>query len=102
LSTPSNLLFPNHYLEIIFRDLNINSIRIPNSNPGSSVPCTLSSLFLGIPARNQNEPQCIVHKLDTFHGTIIVRVQQIANLVVGTYQITLDDFLLPDLINPVL
>lgn len=75
--------YPAHYLEIVFRDLDMTSIRSPYNTPGSQVPCTLSSLFLAL-TRTQS-PLCIVQKLDIILGTIVMRVTQIGNLVIGNY-----------------
>jgi hypothetical protein len=94
----SPLTYPSHYFEIVFRDLDMTSIRSPYNTPGSTVPCTLSSLFVAL-ARTQS-PLCIIQKLDVILGTIIVRVTQIGKISMGTYQFTFDDFLLPDLISP--
>lgn len=42
----SPLTYPSHYFEVIFRDMDMNSIKTTYQTPGSKVPCTLSALFV--------------------------------------------------------
>lgn len=99
LNINSPLIYPRHYLEIVFRDMDITAIQFPYNTPGSYVPCTLSSLFLAVAGANQ-PPHCIVQQIDIWHGTILLRVVSIGNLVAGDYVVTLDNFLLPDMTSP--
>ena len=78
----------------------MTSIRPPYNIPGSKVPCSLSSLFVSLlPARKQT-PACVFQTADLTVGTVVVKVTQIGNIIAGAYQLTFDDFLLPDLISP--
>jgi hypothetical protein len=52
-----------------------------------------------VPPRNQT-PVCIVQTADLTVGTIVVKATQIGNIIPGAYQLTFDDFLLPDMVNP--
>ena len=52
-----------------------------------------------MPPRKQ-APVCIVQTADLTVGTIVVKATQIGNIIPGAYQLTIDDFLLPDMVNP--
>lgn len=92
----SNYLYPNHYLEIYFQDINYNSIKPPYNQVGAKVPCILSSQF--VTAGRTKGPTCIVNYMNAYHGDLVLRVTEIGNLPVSnTYNITLDNFLIPDL-----
>jgi hypothetical protein len=41
-----------------------------------------------------------VQTADLTVGTIVVKATQIGNIIPGAYQLTFDDFLLPDMVNP--
>lgn len=95
----SPLTYPRHYFEVVFRDLDMSSIKSAYKTPGSKVPCTLSSLFVAVAGKKQS-PFCIVQTLDLKVGTIVIRATQIGNIIIGEYTLTFDDFLLPDLVSP--
>jgi hypothetical protein len=78
----------------------MTSIKTAYKTPGSKVPCTLSALFPSLPLPRTQAPLCIVQTLDLTVGTIVIRVTQIGNIIIGAYILTFDDFLLPDLISP--
>lgn len=82
--------------------MDISAIQIPYNIAGAYVPCTLSSLFVKITGKTQS-PHCIVQQIDKndrAHGTILLRVVSFGSLVMGNYVVTLDNFLLPDMTNP--
>jgi hypothetical protein len=54
---PSN--YPQHYFEILFRDIDVSSLSAIYQIPGAKVPCTLSSLFIPVTGRTQL-PLCTV------------------------------------------
>ena len=91
--------YPKHYLEIVFKDLTLSSVQLQYQTPGATVPCTLSALFLPIASRIE-PPHCVVANIDIYLGTILLRITDIGALVTGTYTVTLDNFLLPDMTTP--
>lgn len=88
--------YPNHYLEFLFRDIDISAIPVPNNVVGTTVPCTFSSLFVAIAGRPS--PSCVIGQTDNL-GTLTIRITQIGNLLMGPYQLSLDFFTLPSLAN---
>ena len=89
-------IYPTHYLEIHFEDINMNAIKAPYNEIGNEVPCTLSSHF--VTAGRTNGPHCIVNQVHVPHGDLVIRVVEIGALPQSnSYQISLDDFIMPDL-----
>lgn len=86
---PSN--YPQHYFEILFRDIDVSSLKAIYQIPGTKVPCTLSALFLPVTGRTQL-PLCNVQLQEIVLNTIIVRVTQIGSIASGSYRLTFDDF----------
>lgn len=43
--------YPQHYLEIVLKDLDLSAIQIAYRTPGATIPCTLSSNFLLVASR---------------------------------------------------
>ncbi len=43
INFPANLIYPSHYFEIHFQDINYQAIRPPYNQVGMKVPCTLSA-----------------------------------------------------------
>ena len=100
INITSTMEYPKHYLQIIFKDIDINSIRSiyrPSATTyGSEIPCTFNYLIIPVSTRKL-QPRCIATVLDLMHSTMVIRITDIGNIVPGTYQITIDDFLLPDM-----
>lgn len=97
VSFSSGLSYPNHYVEVVFEDINFDAIKAPYNTEGSEVPCTLSSDFVPADGRT-NSPHCVVNYVHEGHGTLVVRVVEIGSLAASTsFTLSLDDFLLPDL-----
>ena len=59
LTFSSSLTYPDHYLEIVFEDINFDAIKSPYNIIGSSVPCTLSADFTS--AGRTYDPFCVVN-----------------------------------------
>lgn len=96
-ANPSN--YPQHYFEILFRDIDVSSLKAIYQLPGTKVSCTLSALFLPVAGRTQ-KPLCNVHLQEILLNTVIVRVTQIGNIAAGAYRLTFDDFKLPNMVTP--
>lgn len=89
-------VYPSHYFEVHFQDINFNAIKAPYNQKGIKIPCTLSSQF--VTAGRQNGPRCIVNHVHEAHGDLVIRVTEIGPLPLSnSYKLSLDDFLLPDL-----
>lgn len=86
--------YPEHYLEIILKDLDLSCLHPQYQKPGSTIPCTLSSLMTGVTGRSQ-PVHCIVANLEIYTSTILLRVADVGPMASGTYNLTLDDFVLP-------
>ena len=96
VSFSSSLTYPDHYLEIVFQDLNFDAIKSPYNSVGSNVPCTLSSDFTS--AGRTYNPHCIVNYVHEAHRDLVLRVVELGALTASSsYKLSLDDFLLPDL-----
>lgn len=94
LGFTSSLVYPSHYLEIYFQDLDMASIKAPYNQLGGKVPCTLTGF---VSAGRANTPRCVINHVDVVHGDLVLRVVEIGALSAGSYRVALDDFLLPDL-----
>jgi hypothetical protein len=83
--------YPDHYIELTFFDLTSSAFTGYGLN--DIIPCQLSSNFLSI--ANRAAPQCRLASPDTLNNFVKVRIENIGNLVVGNYWMSLDDILLP-------
>jgi hypothetical protein len=71
----SPLAFPDNYLEVVFNNLALNTLRPIFRSVGATIPCTLSAAFTQIPvATRLQKPNCVVTYLDKFHEVIKIRV----------------------------
>jgi hypothetical protein len=73
LASGSALIFPNHYFEVVFKDLTLDAIVPPYNILGETIPCTLSSAF-SVTASRISTPNCIVNYNNHLHQIITIRV----------------------------
>jgi hypothetical protein len=70
LNFTSSHVFPNHYLEIVFYDL--QQTAFTGYSTGSIIPCQLSSNFVSIGGRQG--PQCRVASADSLNNYVKIRI----------------------------
>lgn len=73
LTSGSALIFPNHYFEVVLKDLTLGAIVPPYNVLGETIPCTLSSAF-SVTASRISTPNCIVNYNNYLHQIITIRV----------------------------
>ncbi len=76
----------------------MNAIVAPYNALGETIPCALVSGF-SVSADGIQKKNCIVNTFDKVHQIIKIRVENIGNLAIGQYKLTLDYFLLPSLVG---
>jgi len=91
LSFSSPVSYPDHYIEITLFDLQASAFVGYTLN--NIIPCQLSNTFANI--SNRNGPQCRLASADTVNNFVKVRIENIGNLAIGNYWISLDDIYLP-------
>lgn len=99
-AAPVTLAFPDNYIEVVFNNLALNALPPIFSSVGATIPCSLSSAFTAIPVATRIlRPNCIVTYVDKLHEVIKVRVENFQMTGPATFQISFDDFQLPEILN---
>jgi hypothetical protein len=97
---PITIAFPDNYIEIIFNNLALDALPPIFSAIGATIPCSLSASFTPIPiATRALRPNCIVTYLDKVHQVIKIRVENFQMTGPTTFQLSFDDFQLPEITN---